>query len=61
MSSPNAPIPKKAKPSEKPSKKFKLCVKLGGKPLTHYTNECKKYNPDGPVMNDFGTGSSNGA
>ncbi len=63
MSSPNDPIPKKAKPSDKPSKKCKLCEKLGGKPLTHYTNECKKYNPDGTVKKDFGKGgkgSSNG-
>lgn len=60
MSSPNDRIPKKAKPSEKPSKKCKLCEKLGGKPLTHYTNECKKYNPDGTVKKDFGRGSSNG-
>ena len=49
MTFPNDRIPKKAKPSDKPSKKCKLCEKYGGKPLNHYTNKCKKYNPDGSV------------
>jgi hypothetical protein len=56
MTSPNDRIPKKAKPSDKPSKKCKLCEKHGGKPLTHYMSECKKYNPDGSVKKDFGKG-----
>jgi hypothetical protein len=34
MSSHNDRIPKKAKPSDKPSKKCKLCKKYGDKPLT---------------------------
>jgi hypothetical protein len=63
MSSPNVCIPKKAKPSDKPSKKCKLCKKYGGKPLTYYTSKCKKYNPNGSVKKDIGKGgkgSSNG-
>ena len=56
MSSHSDHIPKKARPSDKPSKKCKLCEKHGGKPLTHYTNECKKYNTDGTIKEGFGRG-----
>ena len=31
-----------------------MCIR--DRPLTHYTNECKKYNPDGSVKKDFGKG-----
>jgi hypothetical protein len=56
-------FPRRLSPLTSLPRSVKLCEKYGGKPLTHYTNECKKYNPNGSVIKDFGKGekgSSNG-
>jgi hypothetical protein len=45
---PMTPFPRRLSPLTSPPRSADS-EKYGGKPLTHYTSECKKCNPDGSV------------
>ena len=59
MQSYNDRIPKKAKSN--PKRLCRYCDKWGGKPLTHDTANCARYNPDGTTKSSYGKGAAKGS